>query len=307
MKRTTIQAVLARLTAGQDAELTLETDRGVFTRRFQPESRLIILGGGHLAVPLCTVGALLGYAVTVVDDRPEFAASERFPEARSVLCDAFASAIARLSPRETDSVCIVTRGHRWDAECMRAVLSGPMPAYVGMIGSKRRVAGLMEQLRGEGFDEARLSAVHAPIGLKIGAVTTAEIAVAIGAELVQERRARALELPPEQLSQTSAELEVLRALADPAEPKALLTVLSAKGSTPAKSGAMMAVGRLGTVGTIGGGCAEAAAISRARRLLGTGGRVVTEVDLTNDEAGQEGMVCGGTMQVLIETVTEDAP
>ena len=304
MNTNQFRTILQRLTDGCSAELRLQTPEGVFTRRFRPESRLLILGGGHIALPLSQIGALLGYAVTVVDDRPEFASFSRFPAAADVICDSFSAALARLAPRPEDSVCIVTRGHRWDAECLRAVLSGPMPAYVGMIGSRRRVAMLMEQLTAEGFPAERLARVHAPIGLKIGAVTTAEIAVAIGAELVQERRAAPSADGPEVLEQTNTDMALLRFLADPAEEKALLAVLAAEGSTPAKPGAMMAVGRIGNgVGTIGGGCGEAAALARARRLIGTGGSCVMQVDLTNDDAARQGMVCGGTMQVFLADVS----
>ena len=250
---------------------------------------------------------MLDFEVTVVDDRPDFAAASRFPEAAHTVCDAFAAAIAALDLRESDYVCVITRGHRWDADCLRQILSGTAPSYLGMIGSRRRVAGLMKLLRDEGYDAEKLAAVHAPIGLPIGAVTVAEIAVSICAQLVEHRRALPeTDWPGTLLEQTNSDLSAIRYLAESGEPKALLLVLTSTGSTPVKSGSLMAVNRLGTgYGTIGGGCSEAAAMQRARKIIGTGGSCVIEIDMTNDVAADEGMVCGGTMRVLIEDASEN--
>ena len=268
---------------------------------------LILLGGGHIAQPLCRMAAMLDFDVTVVDDRPDFAAASRFPEAAHTVCDAFAAAIAALKLRESDYVCVITRGHRWDADCLRQIFSGAMPSYLGMIGSRRRVAGLMRLLRDEGYDAEKLAAIHAPIGLAIGAVTPAEIAVSICAQLVEHRRALPeTEYPGTLLEQTNSDLSAIRYLAENAEPKALLLVLTSTGSTPVKSGALMAVNKLGTgCGTIGGGCSEAVAMQRARKIIGTGESCVIEIDMTNDVAADEGMVCGGTMRVLIEDASEN--
>ena len=169
--------ILEELEAGRSAVLHRTVDGVEYTRLFRPRERLILLGGGHIAQPLCRMAAMLDFDVTVVDDRPDFAAASRFPEAAHTVCDAFAAAIAALKLRESDYVCVITRGHRWDADCLRQILSGAMPSYLGMIGSRRRVAGLMRLLKDEGHDAEKLAAIHAPIGLAIGAVTPAEIAV----------------------------------------------------------------------------------------------------------------------------------
>jgi len=277
-----------------------------YARRFLPPDRLILLGGGHISQALCAMAAMLDYSVAVVDDRPAFANAGRFPQASQVLCDAFPRAIEALAIRPTDYVCCLTRGHRWDAECLRQVLAGPMPFYLGMIGSKRRSAGLLDLLASEGFEPDRLAAVRAPIGLSIGALTPAEIAVSICAELVERRRSRAGAEEGVLLHQTNTDAEMLRQLAEGDGPRALLLVLETTGSTPVKSGAMMAMDGAGrSWGTIGGGCSEAAAMGRARRILGTGTSAVAEVDLSNDAAESEGMVCGGTMRVYIEDVAEE--
>ena len=105
---------------------------------FFPKERLIILGGGHVALPVAEFGARVGFLVTVVDDRLSFANPGRFPMAEKVICDDFGHAIKELKIQESDYICIVTRGHRHDADCLRMIGKGKEPAYLGMIGSPRR-------------------------------------------------------------------------------------------------------------------------------------------------------------------------
>ena len=144
--------IAAALALGQSADLILDINGTRCVRRFLPEERLILLGGGHIAQPLCAMGSMLDFRVTVVDDRPDFANHQRFPEAARVICDSFDHALVGLQIRPNDYVCVITRGHRWDGECLRRILRGPRPTYLGMIGSRRRVTGLMTLLAEEGFD-----------------------------------------------------------------------------------------------------------------------------------------------------------
>ena len=295
--------VLRETEAGRAAEITKEIGGERCVRRFIPEDRLIILGAGHIALPLCRMSAMLDFAVTVVDDRPSFANRGRFPDAAQVVCDSFAKAIGDLKIRPTDYICVITRGHRWDGECLRQILQGEYPSYLGMIGSRRRVTGLLGLLREEGYDSEKLAAIHTPIGLKIGAETPAEIAVSICAELVQHRRSHPAEEDEAVLERTDTNFELLRFLAGGQGPAALMTVISTRGSTPVESGAIMVMDSLGkTIGTIGGGCGEAEVMTAARRLIGAGQARTVEVDMTNDIAEEEGMVCGGKMRVLVEDI-----
>ena len=290
--------VLRETGAGRASEITKEIDGERYVRRFIPEERLILLGGGHIAVPLCKMASMLDFAVTVADDRPSL-----FPDAAQVVCDSFAKAIGDLKIRPTDYICVITRGHRWDGECLRQILQGEYPSYLGMIGSRRRVTGLLGLLREEGYDSEKLAAIHTPIGLKIGAETPAEIAVSICAELVQHRRSHPAEEDEAVLERTDTNFELLRFLAGGQGPAALMTVISTRGSTPVESGAIMVMDSLGkTIGTIGGGCGEAEVMTAARRLIGTGQAKTVEVDMTNDIAEEEGMVCGGKMRVLVEDI-----
>jgi xanthine dehydrogenase accessory factor len=130
---------------------------------FRPRERLILLGGGHIAQPLCQHDADLDFAVTVVDDRPSFANCGRFPLAEQVICDVFSCAIQKLDLGAGDYACAIIRGRRFDWDCLRAILAQPFPKYLGMIGSRYRVAGLL-QLLGEGFDRSALNRINAPSG-----------------------------------------------------------------------------------------------------------------------------------------------
>lgn len=150
---------------------------------------LVIVGAGHIARPLCAVGALLGFRVTVLDDRPEFATRERFPEAAEVLRADFADPFRGVPIRPDTHLVLVTRGHKYDFEALRHLLRLPRaPAYIGMVGSRRRTRAAMEMLLREGLPPDLLAAVHAPVGLDVGAETPEEIAVSIAAELVLVRR-----------------------------------------------------------------------------------------------------------------------
>ena len=270
-----------------------------------PQERLIVLGGGHIALPVCRFGAACGFTVCVVDDRPDFANRRRFPEAAQVLCESFENGIRQLKITPFDYVVVITRGHRHDADCLRALLPGTMPAYLGMIGSRRRTKGLLEMLREEGFDEERLAAICTPIGLNIGAVTPGEIAVSILSEVIAYKRLPEHGDPKRFCNDSDVELPTLRYLAENRDPKAIVTVIETKGSTPRGTGAKMAVSPLGQVtGSIGGGCSEAAVIQDAVRIIGTGRYKLVDIDLTGEVAESDGMVCGGTMKVLVEDAAD---
>ncbi len=150
--------------------------------------RLVIIGAGHIAQPLCAMGAMLGYHVTVIDDRASFANRERFPAADEVIARPFVEAIGALKLDRHSCVVIVTRGHAFDEACLRTVLKRDA-GFVGMIGSRRRVRTTLERLAADGLDPALLDQVHAPIGLDLRAETPEEIAIAILAEIIRERRA----------------------------------------------------------------------------------------------------------------------
>ncbi|MCL2035520.1 MAG: XdhC family protein, partial [Oscillospiraceae bacterium] len=292
----------------KDGIIFSQNDSGAsLIEHYSPKSRLIILGGGHIAIPLSFFGEKVGFDVTVFDDRPSFANESRFPAAKTVICEAFENMAQRLKIRKSDYIVIVTRGHRHDTLCLRSILRGDFPRYVGMIGSRRRVAIVKKQLEDETGATSGLARLYSPVGLAIGAVTPEEIAASIIAEIIQCKRqnpeSRRNPTSPEYGRDFPPDMELLGWLArDNPEKAALVTVVLTKGSTPRETGAKMAVLPYGQViGSIGGGCAEAEVIQKARTVMQSGAYQVVDVDMT-DSAEDDGMVCGGTMKVLIEAV-----
>jgi xanthine dehydrogenase accessory factor len=152
----------------------------IFIEPILPVALLYIFGAGHVAASLYKVAHDAGFDVIVVDDRDAYANRDRFPAAQEVIAEDFDEAMKRLSP-------IVTRGHRDDMRCLRWAVQ-TQARYIGMIGSKRKTIAIFKELTGEGIPAKLFERVHAPVGLDIGAVTPEEIAVAITAELIAERR-----------------------------------------------------------------------------------------------------------------------
>jgi xanthine dehydrogenase accessory factor len=150
----------------------------------RPKVKLLVIGAGHVGQATALIGATLGYEVSVIDDRVEFASRRRFPDPRiGLLAGDFATSISLAGITASTAIVIVTRGHQSDELCLKSVLRSPA-SYLGMIGSKRRVIGVFKRLTSEGFTDEELGRVHAPIGLKIGARTPQEIAVSILAEII---------------------------------------------------------------------------------------------------------------------------
>lgn len=298
----------------QKAKYALETGNPQFIKvseretyliePYFPEPHLIILGGGHIAKPLVEFGARAGFSVTVIDDRPSFANKERFPHAEKVICESFEKCFSLINLNKSAFVVIVTRGHRHDMDCLRQVLKYNT-AYVGMIGSKRRVKGVIDQLLSEGYSQKKLDSVNAPIGLEIGAVTPDEIAFSIIAQVIKYRRLIDTKnggIKSSKSNWPEFDRDVLTELCkEENSPKAIITIVSTKGSVPRKAGAKMLVLSCGKIlGSIGGGCSEGAVINNARYVIRNGGYQLQSIDMTGYIAEEEGMVCGGIMDVIIE-------
>ncbi len=178
----TIKEFAPELDEWQDARLLFE--------RVEPEPRLVICGAGHVGASLARLARLVGYHTTLIDDRADFVTRQRFPDEGIdlVVTDNWSGAVsAAIGAGRGVSVAVVTRGHNEDEECMRAVVR-QRPDYIGLIGSRRRTNIVLERLRETGADESLLKEVRAPIGLDIGAVSPEEVALAILAEIIAERR-----------------------------------------------------------------------------------------------------------------------
>jgi xanthine dehydrogenase accessory factor len=164
----------------------------IFVEPIQRAPTLYVFGGGHIAVPLVQFAKTLEFAVVLVDDREEFASKKRFPQADEVKLGDFVNVTNSLDFQEDDSVVIVTRGHEHDEAVLKECLSKTnLPGYIGMIGSREKVATTFNHLKEQGIQEELLSRVKAPIGIDIGARTPAEIALSIMAQIVAHRHERA--------------------------------------------------------------------------------------------------------------------
>ena len=166
-------------------------DHSVFAEPVWPLPRLVIAGAGHVGKAVAHLGSLLDFEVTVIDDRAEFANKDNIPDADELVVGDIGESV-RLVPSSPDNYfVIVTRGHRHDAEALRSAV-GRGAAYVGMIGSRTKVALMRREFLEKGWtSEEEWDRVRAPIGLDIRSKTVEEIAVSIAAELVLARAARA--------------------------------------------------------------------------------------------------------------------
>jgi xanthine dehydrogenase accessory factor len=160
----------------------------VYIEPLEPAAHLYVIGAGHVSLELARVALQVGFHLHVLDDRAKFASEERFPGAE-VVVDDIPAWLSRTPLPPSAFVVVVTRGHRYDLDAMRVLVSRPS-RYLGLIGSRAKVLRVFEALRAEGATPEQLAHVHAPIGLDIGAVSPAEIAVSIAAELIAARSGR---------------------------------------------------------------------------------------------------------------------
>ncbi|MBF6599503.1 MAG: XdhC family protein [Dehalococcoidia bacterium] len=159
----------------------------LFVEPLAPPTEVIVVGGGHVGRAVASAAKFLGHAVAVIDDRSDFASRERFPDADALVVGDVEQELLAYPATSSSAIVIVTRGHKWDYQALSAGARSPA-FYVGLMGSRRKVALIYRQLMIDGVPEWRLRQVHAPIGLDIGAVTPEEIGISIIAEVTQARR-----------------------------------------------------------------------------------------------------------------------
>lgn len=180
-----------KFSLGQDAAydngLICGGQLNVFVEAIIPQPRVLIFGAGHVSKSLSKVATLAGFATTVIDDREQFANRDRFPEAEEVEAGEYEEIFPKLEVNSSSYIIIVTRGHRDDMRVLKWAIQTPA-RYVSMIGSKRKVLGVMKELEKEGIPRAAFEKLHAPMGLDIGAISPEEIAVSVVAEMIAVRR-----------------------------------------------------------------------------------------------------------------------
>lgn len=176
---------------GQDAAydngLICGGQLNVFVEPIIPQPRAFIFGAGHISKSLSKVATLAGFATVIVDDREQFANRDRFPEADEVHAGEYEEVFPTLEVNSSSYLVIVTRGHRDDMRVLKWAMSTPA-RYISMIGSKRKVLGVMKELEKEGIRREEFDRLHAPMGLEIGAISPEEIAIAVAAEMIAVRR-----------------------------------------------------------------------------------------------------------------------
>jgi xanthine dehydrogenase accessory factor len=158
----------------------------IFLDPFLPPPTLVIVGGGHIAVPLAQIASILGFSVVVTDNRPSFASKARFPSAEEIIVGDPEAVLRAYRVTPHTHFVLVTRAHSHDVQALRAIVDSPA-AYIGMIGSQRRVWAVFKLLHDEGYTAEKLARVRAPIGLDLQGESPAEIALAIMAEIVMLR------------------------------------------------------------------------------------------------------------------------
>ncbi len=175
------------LSDGQRARRHRDAAVEVYYEPLSPPDRLVIVGAGHVAVPICQIGQASGFEITVIDDRSDYANRERFPQAEQVLVGDMADCLASLSVDASTYIVLVTRAHAFDERALRKLVGCPAP-YIGMIGSRRRVLIVYRNLVEGGIPADTLGNIYAPIGLDIGSRTPEEIGLAVVAEIVNVKR-----------------------------------------------------------------------------------------------------------------------
>lgn len=271
----------------------LDDETEVFIEYILDKPNLVICGGGHIALPLCNIGRMLEFKTIIIDDRIEFANAERFPMADRVLCKDFNEAIEEVKPNRSTYFVIVTRGHKDDRKCLEKILTKDF-FYVGMIGSKGKVAFVINNMLENGYTKEQIEKVHTPIGLNIGGQTPAEIAVSIAGEIILEKN---------KIEAGNIEEDILDSICNRKEPMVLATIIEKHGSSPRGVGTKMLIYENREFsGTIGGGSVENAVYELAIDLIKRKESFVESYNLSNSAASKLGMVCGGTIKVLFEYI-----
>ena len=292
-----------------NAEALKDGDDLILLESFGQRKHLVVCGAGHVSLSLIKMAKIVGFKVTVLEDRLVFTNMAREAGADEVICDSFDKGLQKVVSTGDTCFVIMTRGHRFDEMCLREIFKKEY-CYIGMMGSKGRAINVKRDMEREGYDKELIDGLHAPIGIEIGAQTPAEIAVSVMGELISFLRSsdRAIDDGIE---------SVIKCAVDPTQEnvgKVMCTIVSKRGATPRTVGTKMMVLETGRiVGTIGGGCAEADVITEARGMIqearengpeSVESRIVN-VDLTGAQGfDEDAMHCGGIQDVLLEMIAD---
>ncbi len=175
--------------AAYDNGLICGGQLSVFVEPVLPQPRALIFGAGHISRSLCHMASMAGFEVDIIDNREIYANQERFPEATGIFAEEYEDVFSKLEVNESTYIVIVTRGHRDDMRVLRWAIEHARHArYISMVGSKRKVLGVIKEFEKEGLPREWFERIYAPMGLEIGAITPEEIAISVVAEMVACRR-----------------------------------------------------------------------------------------------------------------------
>lgn len=266
------RVISALLEQGADVSLVQE-------EWFLPQPRLFVCGCGHIGREVAALASRLDFLVTVFDNREDLASKERFPTADQIICDSYDNLEKYVEPGAY--YVVVTPDHKADLLCVSKILPTKY-AYLGMMGSKKKVQATFENLRKANFSKEQIETIFAPIGLAIGAVTPAEISISILSQIIQEKN---------KIHAASAN----RTLLDVKESGVLCLIVEKSGSAPRGIGSMMFVSEREVLGSIGGGETEYIAIQDAKETT-----QVTVRDYILNSSGVNGLdvICGGRIKVI---------
>lgn len=262
---------------------------------------LVICGGGHVGHAVYELGLFLGWNVTIVEDREEYCSKEMYPNATRLI-GKYSNILSNMELSHA-AIVVATRGHKFDKSCVSAILPKSYK-YLGMIGSKTKVAATMDLLKKEITDGeikcniSKLSQICSPIGLDIKAQTPEEIAVSIISEIIK--------ITKSDKKQIQMKVKDIEELSKQEQSFVVARIIEKRGSAPREVGSFLAILNDGTlIGTVGGGAVEATVIHNCKKLL-TNPSKDCEIfyhDLSNEKASNLGMICGGNVKVLIKKFT----
>jgi len=290
----------------------------LFAERLGREKRIICCGGGHVALQTIALARTMDFDITVIEDRKQFCDLAMENGADRCILGKYEESLRDIESDSDTYFLVLTRGHLFDKECLGEILRKPH-AYVGMIGSKHKINVVNNALLEEGFTREELDSVYTPIGIEIGAETPEEIAVSIMAEIIQIKNVKARNFGiTKTMLKAIIDTESGKGLEKNAtgkhaldgvhsdEPRGMLCTITKKtGSAPRGIGSKMLVlpGKK-IVGSVGGGRGEASLIFIASQMLENKETNLKEasIDMTCDVASEDSLICGGSIDVIIEPV-----
>jgi len=273
-------------------------DGDYISEKISAKLEIVMCGGGHIGLSIYNLAQLLEWKVTIIEDRAEFCTSKRYPNARLLLGN-YVDEIKKLD-LSNSAIIIATRGHKHDKSCLEAALLKKKYRYLGMIGSKGKVADtkklIIDEIENNDVDitEADLNAIYSPIGLNINAQTPQEIAISIVSQIIKVIK--------NEKKQIELDYNLLKRLSTEKNSFVVARIVEKKGSAPREQGSFLAVFDNGDIeGTIGGGSVESQVIKDSLSLLKSKDKKsqLYYHNLSNTKASKLGMICGGDVKVLL--------